>query len=173
MKNIVIVNRNNKAVIYNAENKKYSVVEDTNTSMAALKATIAVLEKLDENATEQTTIIIPRSLSLMLQLTRPQAIKDNGYMSEDGEKQYTTEYIDYMCYINELRQYYTTKVVQMRIQGSNLITKEQGLDIQAAWKAMDQIENPAVTASKIKRPVQRPKRPQSIKVGTIDTDILQ
>ena len=160
-KNIVIVNRNNKALIYNAVSGKFQVVEDNNTSMASIKAVISLLEKLDENATELTTIIVPRSLSIMLQMNRPQSIKDNGYKSEDESRSYTKEYIDSLIYINQLRKYLGSKIVQFRIQvtGANsILTKEQNQAVRNAWALMDSLEKPQSVPNKL----QRPQRPQGI-----------
>ena len=160
---IVIVNRNNTALIFNATNAKTTIVKADNTSMASITAVTSLLEKLDEKATELTTIIVPRSLSIMLQMNRPQSIKDNGYKSEDESRSYTKEYIDSLIYINQLRQYLGTKVVQFRISGSSILTKEQTVYINQAWNALNNIEMP--------QQKQKPQRPQGV-VQSIEVNCL-
>lgn len=148
MNNIVVTARDNIAIVFRQSDInqcKYTkvvrgVAEDT--AMTALYAIAEVLENMNPNAKECTTIIIPKFLGLLLKISAPAEVRARGYVSEYG-KQLSKEYIDIMCYINELRSYLTTKVVRLTITGSSRLTREQVILIGKCWDITDTVIAPS------------------------------
>jgi hypothetical protein len=174
IKTIAIVNRNGKAVIYNGTTDKYQVITADSTSIAAVKALVTVLDNIDKEDNTITKIILPRALSFAAQSRYNQliGIRNNNYVSENGEVQYTSEYIDSLIYTIEMKNWLTTQCCQYAFSGSNNCTAEDTACVQNAWKVLDTIEKPEVKQT-IKRPLQRPVRPAKSNVVIAElTDIL-
>ena len=163
MNNIVITARNNTAVVFRQNDIakcRYTKVvkKDAGTAMASLYAIAQVLESIDENRKDCTTIIIPKFLGLMLKINAPAEIRANGYKTQYG-KELSREYVDMMCYINELRSYLTTRVVRFLIEGSTRLTREQTMLIGKCWDVTDTIVKPANKEVRMDQKITRPVRP--------------
>jgi predicted ribonuclease YlaK len=156
-KHVVLVNRNGKCMINNVNNGKYMTVTDESTTMASLRAFIDVLEGLDENATETTIILVPKTLALLLKMDRPAQIRDNGYKTPETGKELTQEFVDLMCYANELRAWLTTSVVRLKLHGSSLLYPNEVKMIKEAWDKLDNLEKPQRPVTN--KPEVKPERP--------------
>ena len=174
VKHIIITNRNNNAFVFKGEelkDNKYTEFKDNNsTTMASLNAVIDVLENIPEDSEDLHVVLLPKCLGLMLKLDQPAHIRDNGYKTDKGAS-LTEEFVDLMCYANELRAWLTTGVVRFKIQGSQLLYKNELEMINQAWRATDKMQKPVNTKKpqkgKVARPsgVVKPTRPT--KYGTV------
>lgn len=174
VKHIIITNRDNKALVFKSEemkNNKYVEFKDNSTTMASLNAVIDVLENIPEDSEDLHIVLLPKCLGLMLKMDNPAHIRDNGYKTDKGTS-LTEEFVDLMCYANELRAWLTTGVVRFKIQGSQLLYKNEIEMINAAWKITDKVVKPNYTGKqrqqagqKVSRPAGavRPTRPANIK----------
>ena len=174
VKHIIITNRDNKALVFKSEemkNNKYVEFKDNSTTMASLNAVIDVLENIPEDSEDLHIVLLPKCLGLMLKMDNPAHIRDNGYKTDKGTS-LTEEFVDLMCYANELRAWLTTGVVRFKIQGSQLLYKNEIEMINAAWKITDKVVKPNYTGKqrqqagqKVSRPAGavRPTRPTNIK----------
>lgn len=164
VKHIIITNRNNSAFVFKSEemkdNKYVEVKDDNSTTMASLNAVINVLENIPEDSTDLHIVLLPKCLGLMLKMDNPAHIRDNGYKTDKGAE-LTPEFVDLMCYANELRAWLTTGTVRFKIQGSQLLYKNEAEMISKAWKVTDEIVKPVNT----KKPQQgqKPVRPSGVK----------
>ncbi len=170
VKHIVVTNRDNKAFVFKSEelkDNKYVEFNDESTTMASLNAVVEVLENIPEDSTDLHIVLLPKCLGLMLKLDQPAHIRDNGYKTDKGAS-LTQEFVDLMCYANELRAYLTTQVVRFKIQGSQLLYKNEIEMINNAWKITDKVVKPNYTnkprqqaGQKVARPAGavRPTRP--------------
>lgn len=174
VKHIIITNRDNKALVFKSEemkDNKYVEFKDDSTTMASLNAVIDVLENIPEDSEDLHIVLLPKCLGLMLKLDNPAHIRDNGYKTDKGAS-LTEEFVDLMCYANELRAWLTTGVVRFKIQGSQLLYKNEIEMINAAWKITDKVVKPNYTnkarqqaGQKVQRPVGvvKPTRPNASK----------
>jgi hypothetical protein len=174
VKHIVVTNRENKALVFKSEemkDNKYVEFKDDSTTMASLNAVIDVLENIPEDSEDLHIVLLPKCLGLMLKLDNPAHIRDNGYKTDKGAS-LTEEFVDLMCYANELRAWLTTGVVRFKIQGSQLLYKNEIEMINTAWKITDKVVKPNYTnkarqqaGQKVQRPagVVRPTRPNASK----------
>ena len=174
VKHIVVTNRENKALVFKSEemkDNKYVEFKDDSTTMASLNAVIDVLENIPEDSEDLHIVLLPKCLGLMLKLDNPAHIRDNGYKTDKGAS-LTEEFVDLMCYANELRAWLTTGVVRFKIQGSQLLYKNEIEMINAAWKITDKVVKPNYTnkarqqaGQKVARPagVVKPTRPTNVK----------
>ena len=171
VKHVVVTNRNNSAFVFKNEemkDNKYVEIKDNNsTTMASLNAVINVLENIPENSEDLHIVLLPKCLGLMLKLDNPAHIRDNGYKTDKGAE-LTQEFVDLMCYANELRAWLTTGVVRFKIQGSQLLYKNEVEMISKAWKITDELVKPVNNkkpqqGQKISRPagVKKPVRPNA------------
>ncbi len=170
VKHIIITNRDNKAFVFKSEelnNNKYTEFQDASTTMASLNAVVEVLENIPEDSQDLHIVLLPKCLGLMLKMDQPAKIRDNGYKTDKGAS-LTEEFVDLMCYANELRAYLTTQVVRFKIQGSQLLYKNEVEMINNAWKITDKVVKPNYTnkprqqaGQKVNRPAGavRPTRP--------------
>ena len=177
VKHVIVTNRENKALVFKSDelkDNKYVEFNDESTTMASLNAVIDVLENIPEDSTDLHIVLLPKCLGLMLKLDQPAHIRDNGYKTDKGAS-LTQEFVDLMCYANELRAYLTTQVVRFKIQGSQLLYKNEIEMINAAWKITDQVVKPNYTnrprqqaGQKVQRPAGavRPTRPNAVKSAT-------
>ena len=174
VKHVIITNRDNKAFVFKSEemkDNKYVEYNDDSTTMASLNAVIEVLENIPEDSSDLHIVLLPKCLGLMLKLDNPAHIRDNGYKTDKGAS-LTEEFVDLMCYANELRAYLTTQVVRFKIQGSQLLYKNEIEMINNAWKITDKVVKPNYTTKprqqagqKVNRPegAVRPTRPANVK----------
>ena len=174
VKHIIITNRDNKAFVFKNEElkqNKYVEYNDESTTMASLNAVVEVLENIPEDSADLHIVLLPKCLGLMLKLDQPAKIRDNGYKTDKGAS-LTEEFVDLMCYANELRAYLTTQVVRFKIQGSQLLYKNEIEMINSAWKITDGLVKPNYTnrprqqaGQKVNRPegAVRPTRPGGAK----------
>lgn len=174
VKHIVVTNRENKALVFKSEemkDNKYVEFKDDSTTMASLNAVIDVLENIPEDSEDLHIVLLPKCLGLMLKLDNPAHIRDNGYKTDKGAS-LTEEFVDLMCYANELRAWLTTGVVRFKIQGSQLLYKNEIEMINAAWKITDKVVKPNYTnkarqqaGQKVQRPAGaiKPTRPNASK----------
>jgi predicted ribonuclease YlaK len=180
VKHIIITNRDNKALVFKSEemkNNKYVEFKDNSTTMASLNAVIDVLENIPEDSEDLHIVLLPKCLGLMLKMDNPAHIRDNGYKTDKGTS-LTEEFVDLMCYANELRAWLTTGVVRFKIQGSQLLYKNEIEMINAAWKITDKVVKPNYTGKqrqqagqKVSRPTGavRPTRPANVKSTSTTT----
>ena len=174
VKHVIVTNRENKALVFKSDelkDNKYVEFNDESTTMASLNAVIDVLENIPEDSTDLHIVLLPKCLGLMLKLDQPAHIRDNGYKTDKGAS-LTQEFVDLMCYANELRAYLTTQVVRFKIQGSQLLYKNEIEMINTCWKITDKVVKPNYTnkarqqaGQKVKRPegAIRPTRPTNVK----------
>jgi hypothetical protein len=174
VKHIIVTNRENKALVFKSDelkDNKYVEFNDESTTMASLNAVIDVLENIPEDSTDLHIVLLPKCLGLMLKLDQPAHIRDNGYKTDKGAS-LTQEFVDLMCYANELRAYLTTQVVRFKIQGSQLLYKNEIEMINTCWKITDKVVKPNYTnrprqqaGQKVNRPAGavRPTRPNASK----------
>ena len=159
VKHIIITNRNNNAFVFKGEelkDNKYTEFKDNNsTTMASLNAVIDVLENIPEDSEDLHVVLLPKCLGLMLKLDQPAHIRDNGYKTDKGAS-LTEEFVDLMCYAHELRAWLTTGVVRFKIQGSQLLYKNEVDMINQAWRATDKMVKPVNTKKPQKGKVARP-----------------
>lgn len=107
---IIITNSVSKAFIYTEEQieqnefSKFVGCYDESTTIASLNAVIDVLENIDEDDRYPYTIYVPLCLKLMIELDQPEKIRNNGYKTDKGAS-LTEEFVDLMCYANQLRDY--------------------------------------------------------------------
>ena len=179
VKHIVITNRDNQALVFKSEelkDNKYASVKDESTTMASLNAVINVLENIPEDSDDLHIILIPKCLGLMLKMDQPAKIRDNGYKTDKGAS-LTEEFVDLMVYANELRAYLTTGVVRFKIQGSQLLYKNEIEMINTAWKITDKVVKPNYTnkprqqaGQKVQRPagLVKPTRPGAMKTPVVE-----
>ena len=106
--------------------------------MAALNAVAEVLENLDADSEDLHIILVPKCLGLLLKLDGPAKIRENGYKTEKGTE-LSEEFVNYMCAINELREWLGTNVVRFKIQGSQLLYKNELEMISNCWKITDTV----------------------------------
>ena len=162
VKHIVVTNRENKAFVFKGEelkDNKYTEFKDNNsTTMASLNAVIDVLENIPEDSEDLHIVLLPKCLGLMLKLDNPAHIRDNGYKTDKGAS-LTEEFVDLMCYANELRAWLTTGVVRFKIQGSQLLYKNEIEMINAAWKITDKVVKPNYTGKQRQQAGQKVARP--------------
>jgi hypothetical protein len=171
VKHVIITNRDNKALVFKSDelkaNKYVEFTDENSTTMASLNAVVDVLENIPEDSADLHIVLIPKCLGLMLKMDQPAKIRDNGYKTDKGAS-LTQEFVDLMCYANELRAWLTTGVVRFKIQGSQLLYKNEIEMISAAWKVTDQVVKPNYTnkprqqaGQKVQRPAGavRPTRP--------------
>mgnify|MGYP003298426673 CR=1 FL=1 len=178
VKHIIITNRDNKAFVFKSEelnNNKYTEFQDASTTMASLNAVVEVLENIPEDSADLHIVLLPKCLGLMLKMDQPAHIRDNGYKTDKGAS-LTQEFVDLMCYANELRAYLTTQVVRFKIQGSQLLYKNELEMINSAWKITDKVVKPNYTnksrqqaGQKVQRPegAVRPTRPTNVNVKPV------
>lgn len=174
VKHVIVTNRENKALVFKSDelkDNKYVEFNDESTTMASLNAVIDVLENIPEDSTDLHIVLLPKCLGLMLKLDQPAHIRDNGYKTDKGAS-LTQEFVDLMCYANELRAYLTTQVVRFKIQGSQLLYKNEIEMINTCWKITDKVVKPNYTnkarqqaGQKVQRPegAIRPTRPNASK----------
>lgn len=174
VKHVIVTNRENKALVFKSDelkDNKYVEFNDESTTMASLNAVIDVLENIPEDSTDLHIVLLPKCLGLMLKLDQPAHIRDNGYKTDKGAS-LTQEFVDLMCYANELRAYLTTQVVRFKIQGSQLLYKNEIEMINTCWKITDKVVKPNYTnkarqqaGQKVQRPAGavKPTRPNASK----------
>ena len=173
VKHIIITNRANSAFVFKNEemkDNKYVEFKDESTTMASLNAVIEVLENIPEQSDDLHIVLLPKCLGLMLKMDNPAHIRDNGYKTDKGAE-LTKEFVDLMCYANELRAWLTTQAVRFKIQGSQLLYKNELEMINSAWKITDKVVKPVNTkqksqaGQKVNRPAGavKPVRPNSVK----------
>ena len=162
VKHIIITNRENKALVFKSEemkDNKYVEFKDDSTTMASLNAVIDVLENIPEDSEDLHIVLLPKCLGLMLKLDNPAHIRDNGYKTDKGAS-LTEEFVDLMCYANELRAWLTTGVVRFKIQGSQLLYKNEIEMINTCWKITDKVVKPNYTNKARQQAGQKVKRPE-------------
>ena len=174
VKHVIVTNRENKALVFKSDelkDNKYVEFNDESTTMASLNAVIDVLENIPEDSADLHIVLLPKCLGLMLKLDQPAHIRDNGYKTDKGAS-LTQEFVDLMCYANELRAYLTTQVVRFKIQGSQLLYKNEIEMINTCWKITDKVVKPNYTnkarqqaGQKVQRPAGavKPTRPNASK----------
>jgi predicted ribonuclease YlaK len=178
VKHCIIVGRDNNAIIVKSEglkDNKYATIKDENsTTMACLNAVIEVLENIPEDSKDLHVLLIPKCLGLMLKQDNPQHIKDNGYRTDKGSE-LSEGLIDLMIYANELRAWLTTSTVRFKIQGSQLLYKNEQTMINQCWDLLDKIMKPKsnnkpqrAAGTKPQRPdgVRKPQRPDGVRKPT-------
>ena len=162
VKHIIITNRNNSAFVFKSEemkeNKYVEVKDDNSTTMASLNAVINVLENIPEDSQDLHIVLLPKCLGLMLKLDNPAHIRDNGYKTDKGAE-LTKEFVDLMCYANELRAWLTTQSVRFKIQGSQLLYKNEVEMINNAWKLTDSLVKPNYSNKPRQQAGQKVQRP--------------
>ena len=162
VKHVIVTNRENKALVFKSDelkDNKYVEFNDESTTMASLNAVIDVLENIPEDSTDLHIVLLPKCLGLMLKLDQPAHIRDNGYKTDKGAS-LTQEFVDLMCYANELRAYLTTQVVRFKIQGSQLLYKNEIEMINSAWKITDKVVKPNYTNKVRQQAGQKVQRPE-------------
>ncbi len=162
VKHVIVTNRENKALVFKSDelkDNKYVEFNDESTTMASLNAVIDVLENIPEDSTDLHIVLLPKCLGLMLKLDQPAHIRDNGYKTDKGAS-LTQEFVDLMCYANELRAYLTTQVVRFKIQGSQLLYKNEIEMINNAWKITDKVVKPNYTNRPRQQAGQKVNRPE-------------
>ena len=166
VKHVILTNRNNSAFIFKSEemkdNKYVEVKDDNSTTMASLNAVISVLENIPEDSSDLHIVLLPKCLGLMLKLDNPAHIRDNGYKTDKGAE-LTKEFVDLMCYANELRAWLTTGVVRFKIQGSQLLYKNEIEMINTAWRITDGLVKPSYTNKARQQAGQKVNRPAGVK----------
>ena len=179
VKHVIVTNRDNQALVFKSDelkDNKYASVKDESTTMASLNAVINVLENIPEDSDDLHIILIPKCLGLMLKMDQPAKIRDNGYKTDKGAA-LTEEFVDLMVYANELRAYLTTQVVRFKIQGSQLLYKNEVEMINTAWKITDKVVKPNYTnkprqqaGQKVQRPtgLVKPTRPGAMKAPVVE-----
>ena len=179
VKHVIVTNRDNQALVFKSDelkDNKYASVKDESTTMASLNAVINVLENIPEDSDDLHIILIPKCLGLMLKMDQPAKIRDNGYKTDKGAA-LTEEFVDLMVYANELRAYLTTQVVRFKIQGSQLLYKNEVEMINTAWKITDKVVKPNYTnkprqqaGQKVQRPtgLVKPTRPGTMKAPVVE-----
>ena len=179
VKHVIVTNRDNQALVFKSDelkDNKYASVKDESTTMASLNAVINVLENIPEDSEDLHIILIPKCLGLMLKMDQPAKIRDNGYKTDKGAS-LTEEFVDLMVYANELRAYLTTSVVRFKIQGSQLLYKNEIEMINTAWKITDKVVKPNYTnkprqqaGQKVQRPagLVKPTRPTAVKPPVVE-----
>lgn len=185
VKHIIITNRANSAFVFKSEemkDNKYVEYKDESTTMASLNAVIEVLENIPEQSDDLHIVLLPKCLGLMLKLDNPAHIRDNGYKTDKGAE-LTKEFVDLMCYANELRAWLTTQSVRFKIQGSQLLYKNELEMINSAWKITDKVVKPINTkqkpqaGQKVNRPAGavKPVRPNNVKpaVKPVQQQVVQ
>ena len=162
VKHVIITNRDNKALVFKSDelkaNKYVEFTDENSTTMASLNAVIDVLENIPEDSEDLHIVLLPKCLGLMLKLDNPAHIRDNGYKTDKGAS-LTEEFVDLMCYANELRAWLTTGVVRFKIQGSQLLYKNEIEMINAAWKITDRVVKPNYTGKQRQQAGQKVARP--------------
>ena len=161
VKHVIVTNRDNQALVFKSDelkDNKYASVKDESTTMASLNAVINVLENIPEDSEDLHIVLLPKCLGLMLKLDNPAHIRDNGYKTDKGAS-LTEEFVDLMCYANELRAWLTTGVVRFKIQGSQLLYKNEIEMINAAWKITDKVVKPNYTGKQRQQAGQKVARP--------------
>lgn len=162
VKHVIVTNRENKALVFKSDelkDNKYVEFNDESTTMASLNAVIDVLENIPEDSADLHIVLLPKCLGLMLKLDQPAHIRDNGYKTDKGAS-LTQEFVDLMCYANELRAYLTTQVVRFKIQGSQLLYKNEIEMINTCWKITDKVVKPNYTNRPRQQAGQKVNRPE-------------
>ena len=184
VKHVIVTNRDNQALVFKSDelkDNKYASVKDESTTMASLNAVINVLENIPEDSEDLHIILIPKCLGLMLKMDQPAKIRDNGYKTDKGAS-LTEEFVDLMVYANELRAYLTTSVVRFKIQGSQLLYKNEIEMINTAWKITDKVVKPNYTnkprqqaGQKVQRPagLVKPTRPTAVRPPVVENKQVQ
>ena len=184
VKHVIVTNRDNQALVFKSDelkDNKYASVKDESTTMASLNAVINVLENIPEDSEDLHIILIPKCLGLMLKMDQPAKIRDNGYKTDKGTS-LTEEFVDLMCYANELRAWLTTGVVRFKIQGSQLLYKNEIEMINTAWKITDKVVKPNYTnkprqqaGQKVQRPagLVKPTRPTAVRPPVVENKQVQ
>ena len=184
VKHVIVTNRDNQALVFKSDelkDNKYASVKDESTTMASLNAVINVLENIPEDSADLHIILIPKCLGLMLKMDQPAKIRDNGYKTDKGAS-LTEEFVDLMVYANELRAYLTTSVVRFKIQGSQLLYKNEIEMINTAWKITDKVVKPNYTnkprqqaGQKVQRPagLVKPTRPTAVRPPVVENKQVQ
>ena len=179
VKHVIVTNRENKALVFKSDelkDNKYVEFNDESTTMASLNAVIDVLENIPEDSEDLHIILIPKCLGLMLKMDQPAKIRDNGYKTDKGAA-LTEEFVDLMVYANELSAYLTTGIVRFKIQGSQLLYKNEIEMINTAWKITDKVVKPNYTnkprqqaGQKVQRPagLVKPTRPTAVKPPVVE-----
>ena len=144
MERIVVTNGVNKAFVLTEanihhNNKYVEYCDNSNsTTMATLNAVIDVLESIPEDSEDLHIIYVPECLSLMIRLEDAVRIRDNEYRTKDGVE-LSEEFVDLMCYANELRAWLTPSIVKLKLQGSCLLYEEEQALINKAWNITKKI----------------------------------
>ena len=184
VKHVIVTNRDNQALVFKSDelkDNKYASVKDESTTMASLNAVINVLENIPEDSEDLHIILIPKCLGLMLKMDQPAKIRDNGYKTDKGAS-LTEEFVDLMVYANELRAYLTTSVVRFKIQGSQILYKNEIEMINTAWKITDKVVKPNYTnkprqqaGQKVQRPagLVKPTRPTAVRPPVVENKQVQ
>ena len=170
VKHIIVTNRDNKAFVFKSEemkDNKYVEFQDESTTMASLNAVIEVLENIPEDSSDLHIVLLPKCLGLMLKLDQPAKIRDNGYKTEKGAA-LTQEFVDLMCYANELRAWLTTNVVRLKLHGSSLLFPNEVKMIKNAWDRLDAIVKPERPSNNYERPENKPERPNNFVEVTME-----
>ena len=137
----IITTKSSLAMVFDnegLEDNKYVEFQDESTTMASLNAVINVLENIPEDSDDLHIVLLPKCLGLMLKLDSPAHIRDNGYKTDEGAE-LTPEFVDLMCYANELRAWLTTQTVRFKMQGSQLLHKNEIEMINKAWRITSSI----------------------------------
>jgi predicted ribonuclease YlaK len=138
---LCVVSRGDQVLTYNNTNKKYSIFncpEGTGASMSALQTIATLLENIPENETNLNIILIPKNLGLLLKKETAYEVRDNNYTTKTGKK-LTKEYIDMMCYINDLREWFGTSIVRFKIAGSEALYANEKKIIKDTWNKFDEL----------------------------------
>lgn len=141
IKHLCVVSRGDQVLTYNNSNKKYSIFncpEGTGASMGALQTIATILENISDEEKDLNIILIPKNLGLLLKRDTAYEIRDNEYKTKTG-KQLTKEYVDMMCYINDLRAWFGTDVVRMKIAGSEALYPNEKKIIKDTWDKFDEL----------------------------------
>ena len=152
IKHLCIVSREDQVLTYNNSNKKYSIFncpEGTGASMSALQAIATLLENIPEEEKDLNIILIPKNLGLLLKRDTAYEIRDNDYTTKTGKK-LTKEYIDMMCYINDLRACFGTDIVRMKIAGSEALYPNEKKIIKDTWEKFDELTKQNIEIKTIK-----------------------
>ena len=152
IKHLCIVSREDQVLTYNNSNKKYSIFncpEGTGASMSALQAIATLLENIPEEEKDLNIILIPKNLGLLLKRDTAYEIRDNDYTTKTGKK-LTKEYIDMMCYINDLRAWFGTDIVRMKIAGSEALYPNEKKIIKDTWEKFDELTKQNIEIKTIK-----------------------
>lgn len=170
--NYSIVGRNGKALILNHKTNKFSTLQDDNgsTTMACIKMLANIVEKMEQTEDTLNIVLLPRNLGGILKVNAADEWIANGNKTANGT-QLSAEYVELAKYISDMRRWLGTSNLVFKIQGGDLIKKDEKLMIDKAWRQLDKIASKTTTKKVYARPAMngvKPVAPAAVSAIAVD-----